>query len=165
MIDADLISVLSLDPGGTTGYAWGNIEDGLMTVSTGQAQWSVNDLWFQLNETHPDIIIIERFDYRNRARKGLQLISVELIGVVHLYCATVESDPKRAVELFEQQPGSVINQYFNKKKLEHDGLWHQNQTHGNEACMHLLHWFTFGAGYKYNKRGYQAYTNLIKEKM
>lgn len=168
MDDNALISVLALDPGGTTGYAWGNIEAGLMTVSTGQDRWSVSDLWFHLHSTSPDIIVMETFMYRNRARKGLELISVELIGVIHLYAELRNVDAESSdsnihpVEVFDQSPGAVLNQYYDRKKLEKSGLWHQAMPHANDAATHLLHWYSFGAGYKYNLKGFQAYTSTLE---
>lgn len=163
MSDMSLISVIALDPGGTTGYAWGSIEAGLMTISTGQAKWRVSDLWLELHSTCPDIIVMETFKYRNRARSGLELISVELIGVVHLYEELRNSDENQhRVEVFDQTPGAVLNQYYDKRKLEKSGLWHQAMPHANDAATHLLHWYSFGPGYKYNLKGFQAYTSTLE---
>lgn len=150
-----MLKAIAFDPGITTGFAIGEIDpdEGTMLVSTDQEKFTVSDVFSRLEEYAPDFIIYERFDFRNKARAGLELFSRELIGVFELYAQRTEQ-----VQLFKQSPGSVINGYFDRRKLVQDGLWTPGALfiHSNEACMHLLYWYTFGAGYKYNKGGYRA---------
>lgn len=150
-----MINVLCLDPGVTTGYAFGQIDDdGLMHVTTGQKAFSPLELYTLLTEMEPDIVIYEDFNYRNNARKGLELFSVQLIGVINMYEEAVK--PLKPVVLKKQNPGSVIGQYFTNKRLRTDNLYKTTTGgHANDACRHLLHWFTFWEGYKYNKKGYE----------
>lgn len=147
-----MINVLCLDPGVTTGYAFGQIDDdGLMHVSTGQDKLSPLELFNMIKGMEPDVIIYEDFQYRNNARQGLELFSVQLIGVINMYAESVE----KSIELKHQSPGSVIGQYFTNTRLSMDNLYKTTTGgHANDACRHLLHWFTFWEGYRFNKKGY-----------
>lgn len=147
-----MLKAIAFDPGVTTGFAIGEIDEsiGEMLVSTEQEKFSVSDVFSRLEEYVPNFIIYERFDFRNRARTGLELFSRELIGVFELY-----AQRNVDTQIFKQSPGNVINGYFDRRKLVEAGLWIPGKIHANEACMHLLYFFTFGAGYKYNQRGYR----------
>src|SRR5436190_9890375 len=97
-------TVIALDPGLTTGYASGYVEDGQLKVITGQDSWSHLDLYSQLSMMKPNWIVIEAFEFRRKTREGLELYSRELIGVVRLY---VEQHSEE-VELEIQQPGTIM---------------------------------------------------------
>lgn len=150
-----MLKAIAFDPGITTGWAIGEINetDGEMLVSMDQEKFSVSDVFSRLEELEPDFIIYERFDFRNKARSGLELFSRELIGVFELY---VQRNSRCSI--YKQSPGSVINGYFDRRKLVEAGVWTPGAEyiHSNEACMHLLYWYTFGAGFKYNRKGYRA---------
>lgn len=150
---AGSIRVIAIDPGITTGYALGVIDKhaGKMEVATGQRKMDVTRYYEWLGNIEPDVVICERFEYRNSPRAGLELFSRELIGITTLWAGQhITLDM-----LFMQMPGSVINGYFDRKKLIELNLWKPGHLHANEACMHLMHWYTFGAGYRYNKIGIQ----------
>lgn len=143
-----VLNVVAFDPGVTTGFATGMIEDGHMKVSCGQHKWNHHMLWLQLEGYRPKYIVCETFQYRNRARKGLELISREYIGVINLFCQMNNS-----VELNMQEPGTVMH-HFTDKRLRADGLYKPGKPHAMDAMRHLLHWFTFGRGYEFNTQGY-----------
>lgn len=148
-----MITVIAVDPGGTTGFAIGIIDEdvGRMTVSSDELRMTGTQLYEKLEVLVPDILIYERFEYRNRAREGLSLISRDLIGVMELYCN------KHKIKWYAQMPGGTINAHFNNKRLKELGLFKASKgNHANEACMHLCHWFTFREGYKWNKVGIVA---------
>lgn len=145
-----MITVIAIDPGGTTGFAIGLIDEdkGEMRVSSDELRMTGTELYARLEVLEPDILIYERFEYRNRARAGLELISRDLIGVMELYCN------REGVTYYKQMPGGTINAHFNNKKLKELGVFKGTKgNHANEACMHLCHWFTFREGYKWNKVG------------
>ena len=144
--------VIALDPGVTTGYAIGEIVAGQMLVVTGQEKWVHSELYGFLEDNTPDTLISERFEFRNRARSGLELFSRELIGVVHLYAQLVMAPPHEPV----MQMPSVIGGFFTDKQLKKDGLFTEARPHSNDACRHLLHWFMFGSGFQYNTNGYKG---------
>lgn len=147
-----MIRAIAWDPGKTTGFATGEIinpvdEPGrILLVQTAQAELSHADIMNWLNEFKPNYIITERFDFRNRARTGLELISREFIGVINLYC---EMNPDTTLVM--QSPGQVINGYWSADKLKRLHLYRKGCIHANEACMHLLYWYKFGSGAQYGK--------------
>lgn len=148
------MKAIALDPGVTTGYALGIIEpDKPMMVIGGQEKWNHVDLYRFLKDNTPSVIISERFEYRNRARAGLELFSRELIGVTNLYAQIFMEPPH---ELVMQMP-SVIGGYFTDARLKKDNLWKPDRPHNMDALRHLLHWFKFGAGFKfYTELGYEG---------
>lgn len=143
------MKVLSFDPGGTTGFVVGTIDEdaGELSVSADQAVWTHSMLYAQLCMAFPDKIICESFEYRNRARKGLELVSCEYIGVIKLYSQS------HNCELI-MQTAAYGKGYYTDKHLKDEGLYREGMPHGMDALRHLLHWFTFGPGYKYNKKGF-----------
>jgi hypothetical protein len=144
------MKIIALDPGITTGIAYGIIEKGLMTVDANQRQWTHSQLASELQVNWPDVVICETFEYRNKARAGLELYPVELIGVVKLYIQTCISP----VELILQNAATGKG-YYSDQKLKDEGVYQRGVPHGMDALRHLLHWYTFGPGYKYNKFGFQ----------
>lgn len=134
--------LLSLDPGVTTGYCLARMNAGICELAYSQAQLSPADLLLTLQDIEPAAIIYEGFKYRNRARAGLRLDSVELIGIVKAY-ATM--NPSCAVK--EQQPAQGKGHY-NDDALRRHGLYVRGLVHGRDACRHMLHYMTFGAGWQ-----------------
>lgn len=154
----DVINVLTIDPGETTGYAHGKIVDGQMVIATGQAKWTHSDLLKHIQWYQPHIIVYETFDFRRHKkaqRDRVNLYAKELIGVIELYEQTVDF-----VILHTQTPSQVMGKisYFNHQRLKEEGIYKPNKKHANEAVRHLLYWFNFGKGYKYNKKGYVVAT-------
>lgn len=157
---------IGLDPGVTTGYAIGGIEDGKMTVVTGQYRWDHIGLWQFLLNGKPDFVICERFEFRQGNvkdyRKGLELFSRELIGVVNLYQQLETMRENREVILYMQNPmkqptkGRQTNTHFTNEVLKRSAIYKPGNEHANDAARHLLHWWEFGPGFKYNTAGYQS---------
>lgn len=141
--------VMALDPGVTTGYAEGHIEDGLMTVVSGQSKASHLELFGSIGMMKPDIIVCESFEFRRAVRDNVVLFSVELIGVIRLYAATANCE-------LQFQTAAQGKGYFSDNKLKAARLYRVAKPHANDAIRHLLHWYQFGAGYKYNTRGYES---------
>lgn len=143
---------IALDPGITTGIATGLIspEDGIMEVGAMQQIWRVADLWDFLEEQKPTFIIYERFDFRKRARKGLELFSRELIGVANLWA---EKATERCV--VTTQTAAEGKGYYTNAKLKESNVFRPGKEHANDALRHLLHWYTFGPGFKYNTNGFR----------
>jgi hypothetical protein len=147
------VKVISFDPGITTGYTFSTIRGGFLSINADQEKWTVEGIWDYLVKVRPDFIIYEGFNYRNRARAGLELFPVQLIGVINLYGC--KHKIVRSVNLFEQQPGTGFD-YFTDIKLKADKLYKPGKPHAMDALRHLLHWWTFGPGYRYNENGYGA---------
>lgn len=150
--------VVALDPGRTTGHATGLISEGLLEAHSGQDQWNHLQLYDQLRLAKPDIIVCEDFEYRNRARAGLDLYSRELIGIVNLYVQETRRDSNKANAVsctLTIQKAAQGKGFYSDGMLKKDKLHRPGKPHANDAMRHLLHWFTFGAGYQYNTRGYE----------
>jgi len=140
--------IVAFDPGVTTGYATGVIDDGKLGAVSGQGDWNESLLYMQLQMMKPHIIVYERFDYR-RGQDRAELFSRNLIGVINLYVQ------QEKLECYTQMPGQVIGQYYTDKVLKESRMYKVGKPHANDAMRHLLHWFTFGAGFKYNTNGFE----------
>ena len=149
------IKVVAFDPGRTTGYAMGDIDEkGKMLVVTGQVEFTRAALLTQLEWYDPDVIVYERFDFRrsNRyQRDKVDLYPRELIGIIELYGETHSGSVR-----LDTQSASAAKGYFTDRKLKEDGVYKPGKPHANDAARHLCHWFTFGPGYKYNVEGIES---------
>lgn len=113
----------------------------------------VDDLWRRLNELHPRYIICEDFEFRgghHRAATGIDYFPLQLIGISRLYA---EVATHQCAALL-QKPAQGKS-YYTNNVLKQMGILQRGMAtelgHGLDATRHLLQWFTFGAGYKYNK--------------
>jgi hypothetical protein len=148
---ANTIKVISIDPGVTTGYAVGVITDGYMKVRCDQNTFNHIELYDFLVGNHPDVVICERFDFRKKA-VGVNLYPVEMIGVVNYF---IQERQRRdlVIDLFMQKPAEQGKQaYWTDAKLKEVGVYDKSHEHGRSAMKHLLYWYTFGAGFQYNKK-------------
>jgi hypothetical protein len=133
---------VSLDPGITTGYSLAILDGDSLYISYDQDKFSHRELYNVLDGIEPDEVICESFEYRNNQhRDNLELYSLEMIGVVRLYCDPV------------MQNAAKGKGFYSDEKLRRMGLYVRGLDHGRDAARHLLHWFTFGPGYRYNKPG------------
>ncbi len=144
----DSINVISIDPGETTGYAIGKIANDYMEVKADQEKFDHLGIYKWLTEQHPHIIVCESFDFRKRAQ-GVNMYPRELIGVINLF---VQSNS--FVHSFYMQKPAEGKSYYDDNKLREADLYWVGKDHARDATRHLLQWFTFGAGYKYNKKGF-----------
>ena len=154
-----MVKVISIDPGGTTGFTYAQIkDDGTMEAYPFQAVDDVDDLWRRLAHFAPNIIIIEDFEYRNKARAGLDLTPVQLIGVTRLYWLT---EPTGKAQIFTQK-ASYGKAYYSDNMLKKYGFYKRALGHGMDSLRHLLQWYTFGAGYQYlGKRTIEEAVTLL----
>lgn len=143
------MKAVAFDPGRTTGYAQGIVDDGKLLVVTGQHKFSQSDLFTHLEWANPNVVIFERFEFRKKARKGLDMYPRELIGVIELYCQ------QKNVKVVKQMPAQVMG-YFTDARLKEAFLYKMGKPHANDATRHILYWFKFGSGFQYNTRGYEA---------
>lgn len=146
------MNVVALDPGITTGYATGIIDDVtcVMSVLTGEDKWSHRELWDFLMNAKPAFIISERFEFRHGigrhkhkgGQHGLEMYSRELIGVCELYS---DLHPPCETRLQPAMKGTGGN-YFSDDKLKKLGLFKSGKGHANDAARHLLYWAKFKSG-------------------
>jgi hypothetical protein len=162
--------ILAFDPGGTTGWAaleydipvpphepiW---RRGHLEGADHQSKlW--NFLMAELIDTTTSTdrensrVVVERFDYRNDSRPGLELISREYIGVIKLFCQRSE------VILQLQTPvGKMGKKTFVKKEnIQRLGLYNPGMKHAMDATAHLLNYIVHGG----NKDFDQYRLDLLK---
>lgn len=130
--------ILAIDPGVDTGFS--------MTPQKGYADlWETNfgelspasphlALHATLVKVMPDIIVCERFDFRQNKR-GVDYTPVEYIGVIHLYCQSTDTPLH-----FQGQDVTSEKSFWNKKKLKFLGLHQDGFTHAIDALKHRLHY-------------------------
>jgi hypothetical protein len=138
------VRVISIDPGGVSGYCYARIKDGCIEYAPFQMQDDVEDLFERLTTFKPEHIIMEDFEFRGGARKGLDLFPVQLIGVARLYYSMFSQ-----VAHLHMQRAATGKSYYTDAVLRKNGLYVRGCQHGMDASRHLLQWFTFGYGHKY----------------
>jgi hypothetical protein len=148
-------NLLSLDPGVTTGYCLARMVDtnGSPTceLAYNEATLQPADLLLMLQDLDPSVVVYEGFKYRNRSRSGLELFSVQLIGIINAY-GTLAPD----CFIKEQQPAQAMG-HFTDSKLRQLGLYQKGTVHGRDAARHMLHFMEFGAGYQYWGKHHSSY--------
>jgi hypothetical protein len=145
-------SIMSFDPGGTTGYTIRNLARRGRSLSSGTSYdyngvWRGGqlgprthhrELWQLLTREDPDRIVCEDFVYRivknqGVAQPGIQLVSREYIGVIKLYCALTNKP-------LHMQPSSVISLAWTADDaLRKLGIYMPGEQHRNDATRHLLY--------------------------
>lgn len=146
--------ILAFDPGGTTGWAsfqcdqiWNPLEEKFEYVDR---KWTCGHLHYKNMDHHRTLynfmgqmhvekfqMVTESFEYRNKPRPGLELISREYIGIMRLYAQ------QRGVALTQQtsSQGKITpNSFVKKANLEKLGLWSSGWTHAMDAYGHLLYY-------------------------
>ena len=143
------MNALALDPGRTTGYAQGHIDDnGLMLVVSGQEKFDHVSMWKFLESVKPDYLIFESFEFRHGIHKhhGADMYSRELIGLFSLYAQTHECQILKQ-QVMKDRPTT----FFNNKRLKKLGMYKAAQDHGNDALRQLLYWAKFKSGSQFVK--------------
>ncbi len=142
-----LIRVLSLDPGVTTGWCRADLEDSFVSLLPGQGELSHRQIYSLLATYEPHYVVCEDFEYRpGQAKDYIVLTSLEYIGVVKLYAEPSSTrmwiQPKLSMQKAAEGKG-----YYSNDKLKELGVYKRGLPHGMDALRHMLHWFTFKAGY------------------
>jgi hypothetical protein len=149
------MKILAIDPGEMTGYCYGDIDKEKLRYTPFQAVDDVDDLWQRLNRFDPKFIVIEDFEFRKRARGGLNLFPVQFIGVARLWGQLNEC------RVFLQKAAQGKSYYTNEVLKKH-GLYLRGMEHGMDASRHLLQWTTFGYGYQFmGKKTTKEFVELI----
>ena len=152
--------IISLDPGGVTGWATFTA-DRILPVAPGEKvryeneQWQWGSfttpehhlelsLWLQDQQVETTHIVCESFEYRNESKPGLELVSREYIGVVKLFCQTWQV----LLHLQTASMGKIKEHSFTKKvHLQRLGFWVPGKEHKDEmdALGHML-WYMIHDG-------------------
>ncbi len=142
------IRAIAFDPGRTTGYAFGFIVEDLYYIAYDQLTLDHGRLWKFIPD-FADIIICESFEFRHHAKKdAIDLYPCELIGIIKLWVGNLAANE---VELYFQNPSiqGAKKAYYSDARLKEMSLYREGKEHGRSAVKHLLHFFHFGAGFKY----------------
>lgn len=124
-------SIISFDPGGSTGIAiYDTDNDSFSSYEIHDTQHHLQ-LYKLLYTLRPEAIITERFDYRNTSKTGVVLDSREYIGVIKLYCQLTETP-------LAMQSASQAKGFVSDINLEMCGVRLKGQPHANDAMRHLL---------------------------
>ena len=134
------MKIVTLDPGGTTGYCSVTVSsERLEHVKSGQIQGRNHhdELFRFLTKEQPALIISESFEYRNRSRAGLVLVSKEYIGVTKLYTAQKE------IYYHEQSP-SQAKGFVTDAVIKNLGWWKTSNPHAMDAVRHMIYFAVNG---------------------
>lgn len=136
-----LPSIMALDPGGTTGWAYFNSRRKFVKCGqlNGQHHWELINL-FHLEEVDYDItneIVSESFQFRQFTgfdKSKVELDSVEYIGVLKLY-SQLNDIP------LHFQTASVAKHFVSDDKLKRLGWYSRTagMVHARDALRHLLY--------------------------
>jgi hypothetical protein len=137
--------VVALDPGGTTGLAYGHIDVGAVTIAITQEQMTLRDMDYLMRNILSDTdvqwhVIWETFEYRYRARPGLDQTPIKLIAIIEL------AQERGSGVQFYPQTAAKGKAFYTDIKLKQMGLYERGMPHARDAERHLLTWCTFGYG-------------------
>jgi hypothetical protein len=141
-------TILSIDPGRTTGYCIGVLTDRVLYLAPNQLDLTLLEMYDMLAYferltpgDHRLHIVYETFEYRNVARQGLDLTPVKLIGVIELFY-----EQYGTWVTFHKQSAAEGKAHYSNDLLKKLGVYRKGCEHGRDAERHLLHWLTFKAG-------------------
>ncbi len=127
--------IVTLDPGGTTGYCYIRVsKEKLERFESGQIVGHDHhvELHSLLSEKMPHLIISESFEYRNRSRAGLVLVSKEYIGVAKLYAA------HNGIHYLEQSPSQAMG-FATDYVIRNLNWWKASKPHAMDAVRHMIY--------------------------
>lgn len=134
------MKVLAIDPGVTTGFSItpDRSPDHLWQVDFGTDYPNRPHLAFyeMLDRESPDVIICERFDFRQNKR-GVDYTALQYIGVVELYC-----QKSHTALYFQGQDVKSKKGFWDDKKIKYLGLYRDGKEyeHAMDALRHRLKW-------------------------
>lgn len=130
------MTILSFDPGATTGVALYKDEH----IQTSLCKDLIS-VWNLLNNIQPDIILFENFAlyaHKAKAQIGNEFPSSQVIGVIKLYQAL------HPTAQIYKQPASAVKQLVKDKDLQ-DLLCYSDSPHTRDATRHLCYWLITAA--------------------
>ena len=139
----DSVRIIALDPGGSTGWALADIgfndDKNCYEIGYRHGQLEMREhhfhLWQLLAQLDPDILVSESFEYRNKTRSGLELVSREYIGIAKLF-GTVNSIPV-VLQTASMAKGFVTNDNIH---LATGWVPSYDNRHAADAYRHLLYY-------------------------
>lgn len=126
-------NVVAFDPGVTTGYA------GYYQGEVTHGQFAPHETWSVLRALMPQVIIIEKFVFRQQKTK-VDYTPVEVIGRIRQWAE------ENNVPIATEYTLSQVQHFFSDKRLRELGFWFVGEQHARDAARHLLYWMEFGDG-------------------
>lgn len=154
--------ILSIDPGGTTGYTFMVCSENPTHMQMGKSSGGQlgpdphhAELHCLLDDYDPTVVVCEEFTYRivgqhgSGSTPGVNLISKEYIGVVKLW--VVQYPDIWTPTLYMQMPYIAVGKqaFWSNDKLKQLGLYKRGKPHQNDATRHLLYCLTDKLNYKW----------------
>lgn len=142
------MKVIALDPGGTTG--WCTYENQEIVNPDGETEvyderWvhghlgpeehhgQLYDFLGMQHSQQETYVVCESFEFRQKARTGLVLVSLEYIGVTKLFVR------ERRLQL-KMQTAAMGKGFVTDEKLRKMGLYQPGWKHANDATRHLVYY-------------------------
>lgn len=120
--------ILAFDPGVTTGVAYyDRVQDHYFF---NELDGPLKEIYEFLFELQPTCVVYEEFRYRPVQGHAI-LYSVEVIGVVKLYCQDSYITP-------DLHPPAITKPFWTDDKIKKLGLWRPGQGHAMDALRQLL---------------------------
>ena len=136
-------TLLTLDPGETTGYALWDMKEGTLLKSGQIRTWpEVEWLSFQsqFNNFLPTIVVFESYqvyEWKTEDHTWSQIPTVQTIGMLKFLCLQ-HSIP------FYSQTAQIAKGFCSDEKLEQWGFWKKGERHARDAIRHGVYFLLFG---------------------
>lgn len=136
-MDESIKRIVSLDPGGTTGWVtWTSPAKGPEEFTCGQFGPDEHHKrlfsFLEDQHIHQTVVVCESFEFRqNRQRDNINLMSREYIGVTKLF------GQERNVPVVFQTAGAA-KAFVTDQKIKAMGLWAPGYKHAMDAMRHLI---------------------------
>ena len=135
-------TLLSLDPGHTTGYCVFNglelIRKGeIRTLEPEEAYKEINTL---IHCARPTEVVFEDYriySWRAKQHANSELVTAKLIGMIQAICIS------HGLEYFKQ-PANVAMEFVTDKRLKEFRYYVEGQRHARDAIRHACYFITFG---------------------
>lgn len=136
--------ILAIDPGGTSGFAFWDSKHREFEGYP-YKPWEIPEvaqvpqasIWDALENSRPDILVVETFTYRQKVKASLA--AAEVIGVIKEWAR------QKRVPVHWQTPSQGKDFYDDDRLRQYDSF-HHGLVHANDATRHLLYFLEFGEG-------------------
>lgn len=134
-------SILAIDPGTTTGFAFYNQKDWTFEQCPYDLEmfWSTLEHFVKVSGDDNFVIVSEIFEFRkDKDRDKIVFDSAKLNGIVEWFCCL------HKVPMFYQNASYAKSGFWaDDMKLRTLGLWRSGNRHAMDALRHSLMWQTF----------------------
>lgn len=136
--------ILALDPGGTIGYATGEIQGDRYNLvgwqsNGGSLDGNIRQLSKTIHHIKPDVIVCESYRiYSSKLKEHVnsEVPTIQLIGAIRLLALQVNS--QLVMQSAQQGKGFVTDD-----KLRQWQYYTPGSPHANDAIRHLIHYLIF----------------------